>query len=67
MSIRSRIHLTHPYHVSCFFLFLFRLSLIINRRTCCPTIIIATILFILAVVLNSYATAFTAQTLLRFV
>ncbi|KAK8805004.1 hypothetical protein WA171_006969 [Blastocystis sp. BT1] len=47
-------------------LILIILSLIINRRTCCPTIIIATILFILAVVLNSYATAFTAQTLLRF-
>lgn len=38
-----------------------------NRRTCCIVIILATLLFLLCVLLNAYMTAFTADTLLRFV
>lgn len=43
------------------------LSLFLNRRTCCIVIILATLLFLLCVLLNAYMTAFTANTLLRFV
>ncbi|KAK8823769.1 hypothetical protein WA538_001061 [Blastocystis sp. DL] len=48
-------------------LVLMLLSLFLNRRTCCIVIILATLLFLLCVLLNAYMTAFTADTLLRFV
>ena len=49
------------------FLFMCRVSLFINKSQCCPTIIISTILFIIAVILNAYSTALTTQTLLKYV
>ena len=44
-----------------------RVSLFVNKIHCCPTIIISTILFIIAVILNAYSTALTTQTLLKYV
>ena len=54
-------------YVLLFFLFMCRVSLFINKSQCCPTIIISTILFIIAVILNAYSTALTTQTLLKYV
>lgn len=68
MSIRFGSDLSDPHFVLfSSILAIFSISLYVNRATCCEAIVISTLIFTLAVVLNSFSAALTTHTLLNYV